>query len=573
MSDELKNDDELEKEFSALLEEHLPNKAKRRRGELVACTVAAIMDDTVLVNYGAKEEAPIALTEFMTGRNEITIKVGDTIRAVLLGWDSEGIAELSFKQARSAESAKMLGEAHERGVPVRGTIAKVVKGGVVVDVGSEAFMPGSQVDLHPVADLNALVGQQIEAYVIEFDAAKGRAVLSRRKLMQERRDKGRQAALESLTPGAVVKGKVRDVLDFGVFVQLGDVEGMIPRSELSYDRGVVPSEACVVGQEIEVKVLEVSADSGRVTLSRKRLGEDPWGTIRATYPVGTTVSGKVVGVQSFGAFVQLQEGITGLIHAKDISWKSGAKTAEEHFKVGDSVTCQVTEIDEAKKRLALSLKHLARDPWADVAERYPVGSRHKATVGSLRPFGAFVRLDEYTEALLHISDLSWTKRPAHPSEVVKEGDVIEVVVLKLDAESRRLSVGLKQTAKSPFADFAAAHPVGSLVTGKVTRFAPFGAFVEVAPDVEALIHVSEIAEQRVEAAERALRMGEEIQAKILSIDTDKQKISLSRKQAILDQERDNIRQYSQNEKKKESGGGAFGGALFEALNKAKQPKK
>ena len=572
MSDELKNDDELEKEFSALLEDHLPSKAKRRRGELVACTVAAIMDDTVLVNYGAKEEAPIALSEFLTARGEITVKVGDTIRAVLQGWDGDGIAELSFRQARAAEAGKMLGEAFERGVPVRGTIAKVVKGGVVVDVGTEAFMPGSQVDLHPVADLQALVGQQIEAYVIEYDAAKARGVLSRRKLLTERRDKGRNAALESLVPGAVVKGKVRDVLDFGVFVQLGEVEGLIPRSELSYDRGVVPSEACTVGQEIEVKVLEVSADSGRVTLSRKRLGEDPWATIRATYPVGTTVSGKVVAVQSFGAFVQLQEGITGLIHSKDISWKSGAKTAEEHFKAGDSVTCQVTEIDEAKKRLALSLKHLARDPWMDVADRYPVGSRHKVTVGSLRPFGAFVRLDEYTEALLHIGDLTWKKRVAHPSEVVKEGQEIEVVVLKLDAESRRLSVGLKQTAKSPFADFAANHPVGSLVTGKVTRFAPFGAFVEVAPDVEALIHVSEIAEVRVEAAERALRMGEEIQAKIISVDADKQKIALSRKAAILDQERDNIRQYTQSEKKKETGGG-FGGALFDALNKAKNPKK
>lgn len=572
MSDELKNDDELEKEFSELLEAHLPGAKKPRRGELLAATVAAILDDTVLVNYGAKEEAPIALSEFTTARGEIIVKVGDAVRVVLLGWDSEGVAELSFRQARAAESARMLEDAFARGVPVRGTIAKVVKGGVIVDVGVEAFMPGSQVDVVPVPDLQATVGQEIEAYVLEYDASKRRGVLSRRKLLAERRDKGRQAALADLVPGQTVKGRVRDVLDFGVFIQLGDVEALIPRSELSYDRGVVPSEVVSAGQEIEAKILEVNTETGRVTLSRKRLGEDPWTTIRAHYPVGTTVSGKVVTVQSFGAFVQLQEGITGLIHAKDISWKSGAKTAEEHFRIGDVVTCQVTEIDEAKKRLALSLKHLARDPWLDVAEKFAVGTRHKAVVGNLRPFGAFVRLDDYTEALLHVGDLTWKKRPAHPSDVVKEGETIEVVVLKIDAESRRISVGLKQVTSSPFADFIAKNPVGTLVTGKVTRFAPFGAFVELAPDVEGLVHVSEIAEQRVEAPERALKMGEEIQAKVVSVDADKQKIGLSRKQAIMDQERDNIRQYTQSEKKKELGG-AFGGALSEALSKARNTRR
>lgn len=573
MPDEKMYEESFEEEdFAALLNEHLPSAAPKHSGELLDANVVGIMDEAVLVSYGSKEEIPIAKEEFQDPRGELTVHIGDSVRVLVTGWDEDGNPELSFRQARSAEAFDMLEEAEERGVPVRGTVNRVVTGGVMVDVGIPAFMPASQVDVLRVRDLSTLVGQEIEAYVLEFDRSRKRALLSRRKLLAERQDQDRQAFMENVVAGSVLTGTVRDVLDFGVFVQMGSIEGLIPRSELTYDRGVHPSDVVRPGEQIKVKVLEVDRNSGKLTLSRKRLDEDPWLSITDRYPVGTNVSGKVVSVQEFGAFVQLQEGITGLIHAKDISWESKRKSAKEQLREGDTVSCQVTEIDQEKRRLALSLKHLTRDPWQDIEVKYPAGSRHKATVTSLRDFGAIVKLDDYTEGLLHISDLSWQKRYNHPGEVLSEGQEIEVVVLRLDPDKRRISLGMKQLTGSPFDQFVAKNPVGSLVTGKVTRFMSFGAFVELAPGLEGLIHVSELADERVDSPEKVLRMGEDVTVKILETNPEKQRIALSKKQAAYELELENIRQYQRDEKKKESSS-AFGSALKEALLKSGEKKK
>ncbi|MCB2154683.1 30S ribosomal protein S1 [bacterium] len=578
MFDEEKNSDipedepreestEEDDEFAALLDQHLPESAPKTMGELFDATVVGILEDAVLLDYGSKEEAAIAIGEFLDARGNPTVNIGDRVRILMTGWDENGNPDMSYRKARAAQAVRMVAEAWEKKVPVRGVISEAVKGGVVVDIGMRAFMPGSHVDLFRVGDLSTMVGQDIEAHILDFDPDRKRVVLSRRQLLAERREKSQLEFLSTVAAGQNLKGKVRDVLDFGAFVELeGGAEGLVPRSELSWDRASHPSEIVAPGQEIDVKVLDVSPETGKITLSRKRLNRDPWETINDIFPAGSTVKGKVVGIQSFGAFVQLQEGITGLLHVSDLSWESSEKKVEDEFQVGDEVTCQVIEVDQEKKRLSLSLKHLSRDPWMDIEAQYPVGTRHKGTVTGLREFGAFVKISDNVEGLLHISDLSWTTRPNHPSDLLKEGQEIEVVVLELDRNRRRISLGMKQLSESPFQGFVDAHPAGSVVNGKVTRVAGFGAFVEVAPGVEGLVHISELDVARVESAEKVVRVDQEIPVKVLKIDPDKGRISLSRKQALDQIERENIKQYMKKEDEKTVGSG-LGDLLRAAMEK------
>jgi small subunit ribosomal protein S1 len=501
----------------------------------------------------------------------LNVKAGDNIRVMLTGWDEDHTAQLSYKQARGAEAAGMLAEASKAGVPVRGMVTRAVSSGVIVDVnGVDAFMPGSQVDAMRVPDLSSLVGQEVEAYVLEFDAQKGRAVLSRRKLMEERKEAAKSGYLKTIEAGSVVTGTVRQVLAFGAFVSLGTegaVDALLPRSELTYDRGVDPASVVTIGQQIQVKVLEMDLATGKITVSRKRLHEDPWTNIETNFPVGSTVNGKIASIQSFGAFVNLQEGITGLLHNKDLSWSSEKKSAQQELHEGDTVTCQVTSIDKETKRLALSLKHLTRDPWTEIEMRYPVGSKHVGTVASVRDFGAFVKLDENTQGLLHVGDLSWEKRVNAATDVLQEGQTVEVMVLELDPAKRRVKLGSKQMSASPFSQFTATHPVGSVVKGTISRLVPFGAFVELAPGLEGLIHISELDENRVDSPERVVRVGEEIQAKVLEVNAAKNRIGLSRKEAIHDLEQQNIDQYMKSQEPAKGSGSAFGAALAAAMKK------
>lgn len=561
-------DEELDKEFEALLADYLPENTNKRTGELIDVTVVGIVDDSVLVSYGSKEESPIPLREFLDPKGEPTVKPGDQVRVLLAGYD-QGVAQLSYDKARAAIAEKMIEEAHDAGRPVRGVISRVVKGGVLVDVGMPAFMPASQVDLYRVGDMEAFVGREVEAYVIDYDPSRKRAVLSRRRLLEERKEAGQKEFFDNVTPGQTVTGTVKDVLDFGVFVQIGDVEALIPRSELSYDRAANPTEIVTPGQTIEAKVIDLAPETGKITLSRKRLHQDPWDTIEERYPAGQAVKGTIVGVQPFGAFVQLEEGITGLIHITDASWDQDKKSPEDYFREGDNVTCQVVEIDKEKKRLSLSLKHLMRDPWSDIEERFPVGSRQKGTVSSVRDFGLFVKLDESAEGLLHISELSWKKRFDSAKDAgFKEGDEIEVRVLKFDQNQRRISLGHKQLESSPLAKFREENKVGSVVKGKVTRLAPFGAFVELAEGLEGLIHISELDEHRVDSPERVVKVDDEVNVKVLGIDEKRDRISLSRRQAFRELERQNIKEFQRQARaqEKEMGGG-FGDLLSDALKK------
>ncbi|MCC6545863.1 30S ribosomal protein S1 [Candidatus Sumerlaeota bacterium] len=558
----------LEKEFAALLDQHLPGAGggDQSRHTLMELTVVAVRDNDVLVDIGGKEEASIPLTDFPLIGDKRDVKVGQQISAVQMGRHEDGSPRLSHRLARTQQAQKNIQQALENKVPIRGTVSSVVKGGVMVDIGLEAFMPASQIDLFKIPDLNKLQGQEIEAYVLEYDGGRKRAVLSRRQLLFERRESLRKDFLDKIIPGSTVKGKVKSALDFGVFVDLGMVDGFIPREEISWDRGKGPGELMAPGTELELKVLNVSADTGKVTLSRKRLSENPWEKIEERFPAGSNIRGKVVAVQQYGAFVHLEEGVTGMIHASDMSWSAGNKKPTDYVREGDEVTCQVIEVNKEKKRLSLGLKQLSRDPWSDVEERYAVNSRHKGTVSSITNYGAFVKLDDFIEGMVHVSDLSWEKRVNHPKDHLKVGDEVEVVVLKLDRNERRVSLGIKQLADSPFDAYMKVHPQGSIVTGKVTRFAPFGAFVELANGLEGLIHISQIDEKRVELPEKVLKVGEEVTVKIIASEKKNQKISLSRKEAIKAAEKENIRNYMKKENKP-TGMGAFGEALQAAREK------
>jgi small subunit ribosomal protein S1 len=561
-------------QFEAMLDQHLPGGSEEPvRGEIIDVPVVAVRDDYVLVDIGGKAEAAIRLSEFPQVDGKPLVAVGQVIRAMPVGRNDDGTPRWSHRAAREREAERVIREAQEKNAPVHGRVSMVVKGGVMVDIGVQAFMPASQVDLFKIPDLSGLVGQEMDVYVTEFDARRKRAVVSRRRVLFEEREAAKRRILAGLEPGQVVRGKVKNALDFGVFVDLGVIDGFVPREEVSWDRGTHPAQLVASGQELEVKVVKVDMDSGKVTLSRKRLVPDPWESIDERFAVGGRVRGKVIAVQNYGVFVHLEEGVTGMIHATDLSWTPGNKKPGEFVNVGDEIECQVLEINKETKRMSLGLKQLECDPWAEAKDRYPRKAVVKGVVTSLTNYGAFVRLDEYIEAMIHVSDLSWERRIGHPKEMLKVGQEIEAVVLKVDAAQRRISLGIKQLQGSPFEAFLKEHPVGSIVTGKVTRFAPFGAFVELAPALEGLIHISQIDDKRVELPENVLTIGEEVTCKIVRAEAKNQKISLSRKDALRKIERDSIKAYMRKSDEQSAGLNTLGEALERAREAAEnQPE-
>ncbi len=555
-------------QFDALLDQHLPgdNKQAAPRGEMIEVPVVAIEGDRVLVDVGGKAESSIRVDEFPKIGEEPQVKVGDVIRVLHMGNNGDGSARLSFREARARDAEDVIRKAQEEQKPIVGIVSQIVKGGLMVDIGLMAFMPASQVDLFKIPDLNTMIGKTIESYVIEFDPRRKRAVLSRRQLLFERREADRKQAMENLTEDSVVTGTIKTTLDFGVFVDLGSIDGFIPREEVSYDRGTHPKDILKAGDEIEVKIIKIDAESGKITLSRKRLTPDPWDGIDAKFPINSKVEGYVIAVQSYGVFVHLIEGVTGMVHASDLSWNSTSKNPKDLVKVGDKVEAIVLDLNVEQRRLSLGLKQLESNPWAEAETRYPKGLRLKGTVTSMTAYGAFVRLDEYVEGMIHVSDMSWDKHVNHPKEVLEAGQEVDVVVLKCDPESKRVSLGLKQTKLSPFDDYIKAHKVNSIVDAKVIRFAPFGAFVELAPGVEGLIHISQIDTKRVELPEKALTINEMIKVKISKVEPKKQKIGVSRRDAITDLERNEVKAYM----KKDAdvpGGMTFGEALSQAKDR------
>ncbi len=538
-----------EEDFEQLLESYLADTSHIEVGKLTPARVISVSKEYVLVDVGDKAEGIVPIQEFTDYSGNVTVKEGDTVEVVIRGRDQEtGQVLVSREQARRQATWQKVAEAKEKNYPVHGYVTKVIQGkGLLVDIGVPAFMPASQIDLRPVENLNSFVGQEVDAYVLSVDKTRGRITISRRKVLEEEAAKQRAEILASLEEGATITGKVKSHSEFGVFVDLGGLDALVPREELAWEKRVDPTETLRLGYNYKFKVIKVDRERERVTLSRRQLKPDPWAKIEDDYPLELVVRGKVVGITPNTAFVQLDSGIEGRIRRENLSWALTVRRPSDILKVDDEVKAVVIGYDKERRLLELSLKQVTEDPWKDVEKRYPVGSRVKVKVTDVVPYGAFVQLDEATKGLIHVSDMSYDKNFRDPKKLVKPGDEVEAVVLQIEHERRRINLGIKQLEEDPFEVFVNNHPEGSVVTGKVKSITQFGAFIELAPKVDGLLHVSQWDKERVDNLDNVVKVGDEVTAKVLKVDHNERRISLSRKQYLIDQERKEIEQYSSDE--------------------------
>lgn len=533
-----------------LIEQYDAPTAAPAANEVFEGRVIAINDLGLVVDVGAKFEGLVPAQEFVeTGG--IHFSPGDLIEVERLAEHKEGYVVLSHIRAHRRKVWERIEKSYKEGQTLTGKIADRIKGGLVVDIGVRAFLPASQLDLRPTHDLESWKDREIECRVLKLNRKRGNVVVSRRAILEEEQKKQRGALADSLSEGAVVTGKVKNITEYGVFVDLGGLDGLLHISDLVWGRISHPSEAVKQGEEIQVQILKFDREKMRISLGRKQLLPDPWATVPERFPVGSRLRGKIMGVTDYGAFVQIEPGIEGLVHVSEMSWSKRAKHPSKLVNAGDEVEVVVLEIDPVQRRISLGLKQTQPDPWAGVAERFPVNSVVTGRVRNLAEFGAFVEVEEGVEGLIHVSDFSWKERVKHPGEKLKKGDEIQAKVLKIDGEHRRLSLGLKQL-NDIWANWFAAHQLNAIVRGKVARNTTFGAFVELADGIEGLCHISEIEERRPkgepgdrnkpksQAAKPTLTEGSEYDFKVIRLDPAAHKISLSYRAARKQVERQEI---------------------------------
>jgi len=521
-------DEQLDpQEYARLLDLYDNSFRHIAEGEVVKGTVLKVTETEVVVDVGFKSEGIIAVDEFLDENRQITVQPGDVVDVLLERTeDREGYVVLSREKAEKMKIWDEVEKAYSEKKVVYGRVIERIKGGLAVDIGVRAFLPGSQIDVRPVRNLDALKGQDLRMRVIKVNKKRGNIVLSRKVLLEEENAEKKKHTLETLAEGKVLRGVVKNITDYGAFIDLGGIDGLLHITDMSWGRVGHPSEVLKVNDEIDVIVLKYDPATERVSLGHKQLVADPWSAVSERYPVGLRVSGKVVSLTDYGAFIELEPGVEGLIHVSEMSWSKRVKHPSKILNVGDSVDAMVLGVDATARRISLGLKQVEQNPWHDLAEKYPVGTRIKGKVRNLTEFGAFVEVEEDIDGLIHISDMSWSKRIKHPSEVLKKGDVVDAMVLNIDAENQRLSLGLKQLATDIWDDFFSRHHVGGLVEGKVVRMTNFGAFVELDEGIEGLIHVSEFddthGQEKVD-----LQVGETYQMKIIKLSPAERKIGLS----------------------------------------------
>jgi small subunit ribosomal protein S1 len=498
-------------------------------GELVRGRVVHVGSSEVLVDVGYKSEGAIPIEEFH--RHGTLPKVGDEIEVYLEAKeDSEGLIVLSKDKADKIKVWDSITQAYEKGAPIEGRVVEVVKGGLSVDVGVKAFLPGSQVDLRPVKNLTTMIGQSIRARVIKLNRRRGNVVLSRRVVLEEEREEKKKHTLEVLAEGMVLTGTVKNITDYGAFIDLGGIDGLLHVTDMSWGRVGHPSEIFQVGDQVEVVVLHFDRETGRVSLGYKQKSSDPWERVEQTYAPGTKVRGRVVSLTNYGAFVELEAGVEGLVHVSEMSWTRRVRHPSKIVNVGDEVEVVVLDVNRAAKRISLGMKQVEPDPWATIDERYAVGSRVTGKVRNLTDFGAFVELEPGVDGLLHISDMSWTRNVGHPSELLKKGQEIESQILNIDKENKRISLGLKQIQPDPWTTVAQRYPMGSRVTGKVVRLTDFGAFVELEPGVDGLLHISQMAHRPITRPDEIVNVGDELGLLVIRVDPHERRIGLSLKE-------------------------------------------
>lgn len=514
-----------------------------QEGEVVRGRIVAIDKDYVIVDIGYKCEGHIPIQEFKGPQGEITAKIGDLVDALLERRDDEeDIILLSKEKASKIKIWEEISRAFQEDGEIEGTIVAKVKGGMSVDLGGViAFLPGSQIDLQPVRNIDSLIGQTFKFKILKYNRKRRNVVLSRRVILEREREALKAATLASLEEGKVVTGTVKNITDYGVFVDLGGIDGLLHVTDMSWGRTGHPSEMFKVGDRIQVKVLNFDRENEKVSLGLKQLTPDPWETAPQKYPPGTRVQGRVVSLTDYGAFVELEPGVEGLIHVSEMSWTKKIRHPSKIVSVGDIVEAQVLDIDPQKKRISLSMKHVEPNPWDLIGEKYPEGTIIEGKIKNITDFGIFIGIDEGIDGLVHISDISWTKRIKHPSELFKKGQEVRAKVLKIDKENERFSLGIKQLTEDPWLTIDQRYPVGKTVTGMVTNKTDFGVFIELEEGIEGLIHVSELSRDKSKPPQ--LEIGDMVTAKVINVSPKDHKIGLSIRRLEMEKEHAVYRDY------------------------------
>jgi small subunit ribosomal protein S1 len=551
-------------DFGAMLDQYEQEQAQYQEGSVVRGTVVGVNDRMVVIDFGFKSEGAVPIEEF-TEAGELTVKRGDEVEVLIKSMESsEGVPILSRADAVRMRAWDELEKAYRDGTPVKGKIAERVKGGLRVDVdGVAAFLPGSQVDIRPIRNLESLRGQEIEALVIKLNRKRSNVVLSRKAILEKENEGKKGDTLNALEEGIIVEGQIKNLTDYGAFVDLGGIDGLLHVTDMSWGRLQNPGEMFRVGENVQVKVLKFDKDRERVSLGFKQLLPDPWESVTERFPIGQRMQGKIASVTDYGAFIELEPGVEGLVHVSEMTWSKRMKHPSKLVQPGENVEVEVLGVDPKNRRISLGMKQTQPNPWESLPERFHVGDRVRGRVRNLTDFGAFVEVEDGVDGLVHVSDISWNKRIKHPGEALKKGQEIEAVITNIDVDNRRLSLSIKDTEPSAWEKFINEHKPGDIVRGKVTRFANFGAFVELAEGLEGLCHVSELSDDRVEKPEDAAQIGQELDFRILRIEPESKKIGLSHRAAKHDEPIMDVKSYST-----EAGGGmASLGELAGLFNK------
>jgi small subunit ribosomal protein S1 len=516
-----------------------------KEGEVVTGIITAIDKDLVLVDIGYKAEGQIRINEFRAEDGTITATVGQKVEVMVEYWDDseEERVILSKEKAANIKVWDNIKKCHDEDGAIQGTITSRVKGGFSVDIGVLAFLPGSQADLRPIRNLDDMVGKTFDFKILKYNRKRSNIVLSRRVLLEKERESKRSATLSSIHEGKVLQGIVKNITEYGVFVDLGGVDGLLHITDMSWGRVKHPSDLFKIGDQINVKVLNLDLEKERVSLGMKQLAADPWTLAVQKYPVGSRVTGRVVSLTDYGAFVELQEGIEGLIHVSEMSWTRKVRHPSKMVSVGEEVSAAVLDIKPDARRISLGMKQVAPNPWDVIAEKYPVGTTIEGKIKNITDFGIFIGIDEGIDGLVHISDISWTKRIKHPSELFKKGDVVQAIVLDIEKDNERFSLGIKQLLEDPWKSVAARYRVGAEITGTITNVTDFGIFVELEEGIEGLVHVSEISKEKIKTPVGKFNIGDPITARVMTINSDERRIGLSIKRLEVEREQGILSDY------------------------------
>jgi small subunit ribosomal protein S1 len=527
-------DQELDDVFNAEGEDWLPPEEQAFSvNTIVSGRVLRVSGDQVWVDVGYKSEGLIELREWYDDDLDQLVppRPGDTIDVLLEATEDEsGAVVLSYRKARRQKQWEEVIAKHKEGDVVSGPVTRKIKGGLLVNIGVNVFLPASQIDVRRMPDIGTLIGKTVECKILSIDEARRNIVVSRRKLIEDQREEMKKRLLSEIQPGQIRKGVVKNIAEFGAFVDLGGIDGLLHVTDMSWGRVSSPHEVVHIDQELEVFIIKVDLEKEKIALGLKQKTPSPWANVEAKYPVGSRHTGEVVNVMSYGAFVKLEPGVEGLVHISEMSWTKRINHPSEVVATGDQIEVQVLNINQDKQEISLGIKQLQPDPWDKVVERYPPGTVITGTVRNLTNYGTFIEIEEGIDGLLHVGDMSWVRKVGHPSEVLSKGEKVTCVILNVDQERHRVALGLKQMASDPWeGDIPGRYHPGQLKKGKVTKLTNFGVFVELEPGLEGLLHISEIADHSVEKPEEVVKVGDEVEVKVLRVDAKDRKIGLSRK--------------------------------------------